>query len=34
MSYFAQSEDHQQLEWMGGSSMSVLLDSAATNGRW
>lgn len=33
MSYFAQAEDHQQLEWLGGSTMTLLLDSAATDGQ-
>lgn len=31
--YVAQAESHQQLEWIGGSVMEVLLDSAATNGQ-
>lgn len=33
MSYFAAAEDHQRLEWLGGSTMTVLLDSAATDGQ-
>ena len=32
MTYVANSDDQQQLEWLGGSSMSVLLDAAATGG--
>lgn len=31
--YMAQQSEHQQLEWLGGSVISVLLDSAATNGQ-
>ena len=31
--YLAQQSDHQQLEWLEGSVISVLLDSAATNGQ-
>ena len=32
MAYVAQSADHQQLSWIGGSTLSVLLDSSATDG--
>jgi quercetin dioxygenase-like cupin family protein len=31
--YLAQREDQQQLEWIGGSTFSVLLDAEATDGR-
>ena len=31
--YLASAADHQQLEWIGGSIMSVLLDGAATDGQ-
>ncbi|KAB8196332.1 cupin domain-containing protein [Nonomuraea phyllanthi] len=31
--YLAQPEQQQKLEWLGGSTFSVLLDSAATGGR-
>ncbi|MBK3639368.1 cupin domain-containing protein [Streptomyces sp. MBT33] len=31
--YLAQREDQQQLEWIGGSIFSVLLDAAATGGQ-
>lgn len=29
----AQAEQQQQLEWLGGGTISILLDSAATNGQ-
>ncbi len=29
----AQAEQHQQLEWLGGGTMSILLDSEATDGQ-
>lgn len=32
MAYVAQAGEHQQLSWIGGSTLSVLLDSAATGG--
>lgn len=32
MAYVAQSVEHQQLSWIGGSTLSVLLDSSATGG--
>lgn len=31
--YLARPEQHQQLEWLGGSTLSILLDGAATDGR-
>lgn len=31
--YLASAADHQQLEWIGGSVMSVLFDGAATDGQ-
>lgn len=31
--YFAQSEQHQQLEWFDGGVLTMLLDSAATDGQ-
>lgn len=31
--YLAQREDHQRLEWIGGSVFSVLLDAEATGGQ-
>ncbi|MGY1747542.1 cupin domain-containing protein [Blastococcus sp. SYSU D00695] len=31
--YLARPERHQQLEWLGGSTLSILLDGAATDGR-
>jgi quercetin dioxygenase-like cupin family protein len=31
--YIAQASDHQQLEWIGGSLMTVLLDADATGGQ-
>jgi len=31
--YLARPEQHQQLEWLGGSTLSLLLDGAATDGR-
>jgi quercetin dioxygenase-like cupin family protein len=33
MAYLARPEQHQQLEWLGGSTLSILLDGAATDGR-
>jgi len=33
LAYIAQEADHQQLEWIGGSTVSVLLDGAATGGQ-
>jgi quercetin dioxygenase-like cupin family protein len=33
MSHLAQPEQHQELEWIGGSTFSILLDSAATEGQ-
>jgi quercetin dioxygenase-like cupin family protein len=32
VTYIANVQDHQELEWIGGSRMEVLLDSAATRG--
>lgn len=31
--YLAQPADHQQLEWLAGSTLTMLLDSAATDGQ-
>lgn len=31
--YLAQAADHQQLEWLGGGIMSILLDAAKTDGQ-
>ena len=31
--FLAQAEQHQQLEWLGGGTMSILLDSEATDGQ-
>lgn len=33
LSYIAQSNEHQELEWIGGGRMSILLDGEATNGQ-
>ncbi|GAC1331228.1 MAG: cupin domain-containing protein [Mycobacteriales bacterium] len=33
LAYVAQAAEHQQLEWIGGASMSVLFDGAATDGQ-
>lgn len=33
LAYVAQASEHQQLEWIGGAAMSVLLDGAATDGQ-
>jgi quercetin dioxygenase-like cupin family protein len=33
LAYVAQAAEHQQLEWLGGAPMSVLLDGAATGGQ-
>jgi quercetin dioxygenase-like cupin family protein len=33
MAYLARPEQHQQLEWLDGSTLSILLDGAATDGR-
>ncbi len=33
MAYLAQPEQQQQLEWLRGSTLAILLDSAATNGQ-
>jgi len=33
MAYLAQPDQHQTLEWLDGSTFSVLLDSQATNGQ-
>jgi quercetin dioxygenase-like cupin family protein len=33
LTYIAQASDHQQLEWIGGSLMTVLLDADATGGQ-
>jgi quercetin dioxygenase-like cupin family protein len=33
LTYLAQASDHQQLEWIGGSVMTVLLDADATGGQ-
>jgi quercetin dioxygenase-like cupin family protein len=33
LAFIAQASDHQQLEWIGGSTVSVLLDGAATGGQ-
>jgi quercetin dioxygenase-like cupin family protein len=33
MSYLAQADQQQKLEWIGGGVLSVLLDSAATDGQ-
>ncbi len=33
MAYLAQPEQQQQLEWLDGSTLSILLDGAATNGQ-
>ena len=33
MAYLAQPEQQQKLEWLGGSSLSILLDGAATDGQ-
>ena len=31
--YFSQHADHQRIRWIGGSTIELLLDSAASNGR-
>ena len=31
--YFAAAAEHQQLAWMGGSTLEVLVDSAVSNGQ-
>jgi hypothetical protein len=31
--YFAAAGEHQQLAWMGGSTLEVLVDSAVSNGQ-
>lgn len=31
--YFSRHDDHQRIRWIGGSTMEMLLDSAATDGR-
>jgi len=31
--YLAQSQDHQQLEWLDGGTLTMLLDGAATDGQ-
>ena len=33
MAYLAQPAQQQQLEWLGGSTLAILLDGAATNGQ-
>jgi quercetin dioxygenase-like cupin family protein len=33
MAYLAQPEQQQQLEWLDGGTLAILLDSAATNGQ-
>jgi quercetin dioxygenase-like cupin family protein len=33
MAYLARPEQHQQLEWLDGSTLSILLDGAATDGQ-
>lgn len=33
MTYVANAEDHQQLAWLGGSTLSVLLDGTHTSGQ-
>lgn len=33
LAYLAQAGQQQQLEWLGGGTMSIVLDSAATNGQ-
>ena len=31
--YFAAAAEHQQLAWMGGSTLEILVDSAVSNGQ-
>lgn len=33
LAYIAQASDHQQLGWLGGSTLSILLDAAVTGGQ-
>ena len=33
LAYIAQAAEHQELEWIGGSTMTILLDGAATGGQ-
>ncbi len=33
LAYIAQSSEHQQLEWIDGATLSILLDGDATNGQ-
>jgi quercetin dioxygenase-like cupin family protein len=33
MAYLAQPEQHQHLDWLGGATLSILLDGAASDGR-
>ncbi len=33
LAYIAQAADHQQLGWLGGGTLSILLDAAATGGQ-
>ncbi|MEO5665852.1 MAG: cupin domain-containing protein [Nocardioides sp.] len=33
LAYIAQAADHQELEWIDGASLSILLDGDATNGQ-